>query len=61
MKRNVKKKDEKRKTEHAQISQFAPTTSFDFHPNDGNTYLIGTEKSIYKKWRKLDPSIVAPV
>ena len=40
------KKDTSRKTESARISQFAPTTSFDFHPNDGNSYLIGTEEGI---------------
>lgn len=39
-----KNKDASRKTESARISQFAPTTSFDFHPSDGNTYLIGTEE-----------------
>ena len=33
-----------RKTESARISQFAPTTAFDFHPVDGNTYLVGTEE-----------------
>jgi len=35
---------ESRKTESARISQFAPTTAFDFHPADGNTYLVGTEE-----------------
>jgi len=33
-----------RKTESATISQFAPTTAFDFHPSDGNSYLVGTEE-----------------
>ena len=40
--KNISK--ESRKTESARISQFAPTTAFDFHPADGNTYLVGTEE-----------------
>ena len=32
------------KNEHARISAFSPTLSFDFHPTDGNTYLVGTEE-----------------
>jgi len=32
------------KTEHARISAFSPTLGFDFHPSDGNTYIVGTEE-----------------
>ena len=53
------------KTEHARISAYSPTLSFDFHPSDGNTYIVGTEEGtinrcscsyneqvldVYKEW-----------
>jgi hypothetical protein len=37
-------KKETKSTQNGQISNYSPTTAFDFHKTDGNTYLIGTEE-----------------
>ncbi|CBY38318.1 unnamed protein product, partial [Oikopleura dioica] len=45
-KKTKKDRSNTRKTENAVISQLSPATSFNFHPTDGNTYLVGTEEGL---------------